>query len=222
MKDHLIITISRTYGAGGCEIGQSIAEKLGIAYYDKAAIINRAIEQGHDPEIFQSLDDQLNGSFLYNLAMGIYTTAASANRRENTAEFSKNERLYRIQSEIVQQVAEEGPCVIIGSCGDYVLRDYPNCFKVFFHAPMESRIRRLTEQYGNPADGIGERLDRADRQRAYFYNYHTGRRWGATKNYHLSADTSMFSAEDLVELICFAIERRAPQLPPACLDDQMK
>lgn len=219
MKDHLIVTISRTYGAGGCEIGQMLAEKLGIAYYDKAAVINRAIEKGHDPETFQGMDDQLNGSFLYNLAMGIYTTGKS---RDNTAEFSKNERLFRIQSEIVREIAEEGPCVIIGSCGDYVLRDYPNCFKIFLHAPMESRIHRLTQQYGNPADGISERLDRADRQRAYFYNHHTGRRWGATKNYHFTADTSIFAEANLMSIILCAIERRRPIQCRPVLDEEMK
>lgn len=198
MSEHLIITISREYGSGGREVGQQLAKELGIGYSDKEAVIAAAKDVGVDPERFQNADESVKGSLLYTLAMRVYT---SANKTPSTAQFSVNDQLYNIQAGIIREMAERGPCVFVGGCADYIVRSYPKAFHVFLHAPAKVRAQRLTEVYGADPQGIVGRLEKADRQRSYFCNYHSGRRFGQAQNYHLTLDTSGLTADAVVGLI---------------------
>ena len=145
MKTNAIITIGRQYGSGGREIGEKLAEKLEIPFYDKELLERAANDSGICKELFENHDEKPTNSFLYSLVMDTYSFGYSS---AAFTDMPINHKVFLAQFEAVKKLAMEGPCVMVGRCADYALSEFSNCFSVFIHSDMESRIRRIAQKYG--------------------------------------------------------------------------
>ena len=197
-----IITIGRQYGSGGKEIGKKLSELYGIPFYDKELLKIAAKESGICEERFESFDEEPTTSFLYSLVMDPYALGYNA----ASFDMPLNQKVFLASFDAIKKVADEGPCIIVGRCADYALRDYDNCLNIFVHAPMDFKRQRIHDQYDIPMDKVEETSAKMDKQRSGYYNYYTSRKWGDIRNYHLSIDTGLFGVEGAVELIRQAIE----------------
>lgn len=176
--DNYTVTIGREYGSGGRLIGQKLAEELDIAFYDRELIALAARESGFAEEFVQQMEYKRTISFINNLYMTGYELPAS-------------EQIFLAQCKVIQRVSEEGSCVIVGRCADYVLRDKPNCIRIFIHAPFEERVKRIREEYGEVHPNIEDFIRKQDKTRSTYYNYYTHKYWGKAQNYHLCIDSSI-------------------------------
>ena len=210
MSEHIrtIITIARQYGSGGREIGEMLAKKLDVPYYDKELIALAAKESGFSEEMFRRADERAASSLLYSLVMGNYGFGSGFSTMN---EMPINDKLFLIQADIIRKAAERGSCVIVGRCADYVLRERKDCLHVFIHANRESRLRRAVEKYGVEPDKVSDFLTKKDKQRANYYNFYTNKKWDALQNYDLSLDSSRFTPEQAVEIILQAARFAAPR-----------
>ncbi len=198
MSKNYIITIGRQFGSGGREIGEALAKKLGIPYYDKELISMAAKESGLDTEVFDQVDERATNSLLYSLSMGLYSFG---NNFTNSSELPVNDRLYILQHQIIKKLAEEGPCVIVGRCADYVLKDRDDCINVFIHANMEYRKQRAIEIHDIKKNKAEQIINKTDKVRANYYGFYSGQKWGYAQNYDLSVDSSKLTTEQAVALI---------------------
>lgn len=195
MKDKKIITISREFGSGGRLIGRRLAEKLDIPYYDKELLDRIAEESGFCKEMLEDAEKKAKNSFLYSLASALGTGEAGPES------LSLNERFFLAQFDTIRKIAEEGSCVIVGRCADYIVRGMPEATNVFIYAEEADKIKRAVEEYGVPADAVKKLMKDTDKARANYYSYHTGRKWGENVNYNLSIDSGYIEIEDIVDLI---------------------
>ncbi len=195
MACNKIITIGRQFGSGGRKIGEALAESLGVKYYDKELISLAAKESGVDPSVFDSVDERAANSLLYSLSMGVYSFAG------NMDQMPVNDRLYVLQHKIIRQIADEGGCVIIGRCADYVLRDRQELVRIFVCADMDYRIRRAIEQKGVKESKAEQAVHKTDKSRANYYNFYSGRKWGQTENYDLCINRTNLTDEQAVSVI---------------------
>ena len=185
-----IITIGRQYGSGGREIGEKLANDLGIPFYDNKLLEIAAKDSGISKEFFEENDEKPVNSLLYIL---------SNTYSDDNLPF--NHKLFLAQFDAVKKVAAEGACVIVGRCADYALKDTDNCVNIFIHASIESRIERAVHEYQVPEKKAQEVILRIDKQRSSYYNFYTCQKWGRVENYDLSIDSSVLSIEKSVELI---------------------
>ena len=198
-----VITISREYGSGGRIIGRRLAEKLDIPYYDRDTINERiSQESGYDKDMFAGQEAKAKNSFLYSLASAMGTGEAGPES------LSLNERLFLAQFDTIRKIAEEGSCVIVGRCADYILRGIPYATNVFIYAEEADKIKRAVEVYGDPEDQVRKIMRNADKARANYYAYHTGRKWGDHVNFNLSLDSGYLELEDAVDLIIMYTEKQ--------------
>lgn len=198
MATRSLITIGRQYGSGGCYVGKLLANELGIAYYDKEILTLAAKQSGISEALFEQQEKKPTQSMLFSLAAGYPM-------RNDMSGFyidlPLNHRIFLAQFEAIKKVAEEGPCVIVGRCADYVLRDNPNAVRCFIYADDTSRCERLVAHYGVEADKAADTIQKADKQRANYYNYYASGKWGELKNYNLAIDTGCVGVQGAVELI---------------------
>lgn len=190
-----IITISRQYGSGGREIGEKLADRLGIAFYDNALIEKAAAESGLIPEFFEDTERHAGNSLIYALYRG-----AQSDRFGNSV-LSMEDNIFLAQSKVIRQVAEQGPCVIIGRCSDYILADMLNLVKIFVHADLEFRKERAVRIDGvDPAKAEAVVLTK-DKRRQNYYNFHADKKWGIAKNYNLCIDSGYCGVDYAVDVI---------------------
>ena len=193
--DKKLITISREFGSGGRLIGKRLAEKLDIPYYDKELLDRIAEESGFSKEMIVEAEKKAKNSFLYSLASAMGTGEAGPES------LSLNERFFLAQFDTIRRIADEGSCVIVGRCADYVLRGMPEATNVFIYAEEADKIKRGVQEYGVPEDSVKKLMKDTDKARANYYSYHTGRKWGDHVNYNLSIDSGYIEIEDIVDLI---------------------
>ena len=199
MKKKLVITIARQYGSGGREIGEKIAELLGIPLYDKELIKAAAANANLDEEAIRGADESAANSLLYTLAMG-------SNILGTTMHFGYkmplNDKLFILQSEVIRNYANEGSCVIIGRCADHVLRDEPNVLRVFIYGDLDHRQARVRERHPElkPSQVI-DAINKTDKRRASYYNFYTGNKWGKYDNYDLAVNSSTLGILGTAEMI---------------------
>lgn len=175
-----IITISRQFGSGGRTIGKEVAAKLGIPCYDGELIERIEQESGFTKEYIAEHGEYVNSWF--GTAYG-------------------RDYIWSAQKKVIRQLAEKGPCVIVGRCADYVLRERADLLKVFIHASPEKRAERIVTLYGETEVSPEKRLKSKDKRRAAFYRYYTDLEWGNAKNYHLSLDSGVLGIQTCVDLI---------------------
>ncbi len=196
-----IITISRQYGSGGRFVGKKLAEKLGIPFYDNELISMAAKKSGFAESLFENAEKNTTYSLLYSLS--VFGTGAGG-----MYGLPLSDKVFLIQSDIIKQVADQGPCVIVGRCADYVLRERENVIHFFLYSEMEHRIERAMKYYGLDEKKAKEAIEKTDKKRAAFYNYYTGERWGDVKNYHLSLDTDSVGIDSCVDILASYVSAR--------------
>ena len=199
-----IITISRQYGSGGREIGEKLAKVLGIPFYDNEVITRAAKESGFAESVFERVEDKATNSLLYSIAMGM---GAYGNQDMGYANLSLDDRIYLAQSDVIRKIAAEGPCVIVGRCADYILKDNPRVVHVFICADIKSRVERATTKYNMPVAKAQENILKIDKRRANYYNYHANEKWGKAENYHLSIKSDFVGIDNAVEVIKLFVEK---------------
>jgi len=201
-----IITISREFGSGGRLIGKRLAEKMGVPYYDKELLDRIAEESGFCREMMEEAEKKAKNSFLYSLMSAMGTGEAGPDS------LSLNERFFLAQFDTIKKIADEGSCVIVGRCADYILRGMPEATNVFIYAEEADKIRRAVGEYGVPEDSVKKMMKDTDKARANYYAYHTGRKWGEHVNYHLAMDSGYLEIEDIVDLIIQYTEKKLDRL----------
>jgi len=191
-----IITISRAFGSGGRTIGKAVAARLGIPYYDKELVDAVAKESGFHADFIEEAGEYapVSSSFLFNLAV-------SPNPMNMVNGMSMADRLFVCQSNVIRELADKGPCVIIGRCADYILRDREDCLHVFIHADTKSRAERIVRLYGQTKQSPEKRLSDKDNKRRVYYKHYTNRNWGEAQNYHVSLNSGLVGVEKCVDII---------------------
>ena len=204
-----VITIGRQFGSGGRYVGKLLAEKLGIPYYDKQLLTEAARDSGICEELFENYDEKPTRSLLFSMVMGaqLHTDTGSV-----YVDMPLNHKIFLAQFDAIRRIASEGPCVIVGRCGDYVLRDKPNATHVFVKADMASKVERAVTYYGVDRLNAEETIRKADKRRASYYSYYATSDWGDINNYDLTVDTGKLGVEGAVELICRHVELREAYL----------
>ena len=207
-----VITIGRQFGSGGRYVGKLLAEKLGIPYYDKQLLAEAAKDSGICEELFEDHDEKPTRSLLFSMVMGMqmHSDAGGA-----YMDMPLNHKIFLAQFDAIRRIASEGPCVIVGRCADYVLRDKANAVHVFVKADMPSKVERAVTYYGVERQKAEEVIRKADKQRASYYSYYATSDWGDINNYDLSVDTGKLGVEGAVELISRYVEIRE-----ACLKNK--
>lgn len=203
--DKFIITIGRQFGSGGRAIGELLAKKLGVSFYDKELISLAAKESGMSPEIFDDVDEKATNSLLYSISMGMYGFGSGFSAM---GDLPVNDRLYLLQHKIIKEIAEKESCIIVGRCADYVLRDNPDCVNIFIYADMEFRKQEAIKKHGIDADRAEHTIIKTDKSRANYYSFYSGQKWGAAENYDLCINSSKLSEEKIADLIIEYINMR--------------
>lgn len=203
--DKYIITIGRQFGSGGRSIGQKIAEKLNINFYDKELISIAAKESGTDPEIFKDVDEKAANSLLYSLSTGMYGFGSGFSAM---GDLPVNDKLYLLQHKIIKEIAEKESCVIVGRCADYVLRENPNCVNIFIYADMAFRKEQSVKKHGIDEARAEHIINKTDKSRANYYSFYSGQKWGMAENYDLCINSSKLSEDKIVDLIIDYIKSR--------------
>ena len=184
-----VITISREFGSGGRTIGKLVAEKLGIPCYDSEIIQEMVKETGFTSDYIREAGEYTPGGFL---------SSAFSNRLFGP---TNEDILWEHQYKVISEIAEKGACVIVGRCADYVLKDKADCLKVFIHADMEFRAKRIVEVYGEREQSPEERLRDKDKRRAAYHRFYTDMKWGHAQNYHLTLNSGVLGLEQCVNII---------------------
>ena len=199
MTKNTIITIGRQFGSGGHEIGELLAKKLGIPFYDRN-LVKMAAEELHITEEQAELEDEKKLMSIvsnYNLAMCGYNDFMA------NAEFYApvGRDLYAVQSAIIKKLAQKGSCVIVGRCADYVLKDYPGCINVFICASKEDRKNRVMDKYHLSERKAAEKMKKIDRERKYYYETYSGKEWGSIQSHQILMNSSLLGKEKIVEYL---------------------
>lgn len=197
-----VITIGRSTGSGGREIGQKLAAELGIKCYDKELLERAAKDSGLCKEIFENHDERHNGSFLYSLVMDTYSMGHASSIY---GDMPLNQKVFLAQFETIKKLAEEESCVIVGRCADYALAEHPGLLSVFVHGDKHARIARIMEVRNLDAKKAKDLIQKTDKQRSSYYNYYTSKQWGASESYQLCIDSSKFGIAGSVALIKSAL-----------------
>lgn len=184
-----IITISREFGSGGRTIGKRVAERLGIPCYDAELIQKIAEESGFAEEYIKEEGEYTSGGWL---------SAAFASRSMGP---TNQDKLWAVQTKIILELAEKGPCVIVGRCADYILRDRADCLRVFIHSALEHRAERIVKEYGETDVSPEQRLKDKDKRRATYYRFYTDMKWGQVRNYHVALDSGALGLNKCVDII---------------------
>ncbi len=201
-EDHIIV-IGRQYGSGGRQLGKLLSRRLGIPYYDKELLREAADKLGFRADLFEQADEKRPSRLMSmvgaNYGASTYFTSGALN----------GGTLYQMQSDVIRNLLEKGPCVIVGRTADYIGRDLPNLISLFLHADKEVRARRTLER--NPrmkAEDAALWLDRQDTARSDYYNYYTGRKWGSADNYDFCINTSRLTPEQTCEIVELLLKYR--------------
>lgn len=198
MSCNSVITISREFGSGGREIASKLAERLNVDFYDKELIYLAAKKSGVDPSVFEKIDERASNSLLYSLSMGMFNFGQTGFSPDD--QISINDQLYLIQYEIIRKLAKK-PCVIVGRCADYILKDQTNCISVFIHADFNFRCERAARVRNISDSNIEAVVRKTDKFRSNYYRFYTEQKWGLPQNYNLTINSGKLSVSQAVDVI---------------------
>ena len=186
-----VITISRQFGSGGRTIGRQVAAKLGIPCYDHELIDQLAEKSGFAKEYIQERGEYTErGGWLANALSG-----------RSGGGMNNQDHIWIAQRELILELANKGPCVIVGRCANYILKDHADCLNVFIHASLEQRAERIVKLYGERPESPEKRLKDKDKRRRAYYQFYTDTDWGKAENYHVALDSGALGVDKCVELI---------------------
>ena len=211
-----VINIGRQLGSGGRAIGKRLSQELGIAYFDKEILTIAARESGFCTEVFERSDEQ-KGFFRSVLGNLVPMMSSGGDFYNNQL---SDEHLFPLQAEAIRKAAQQQSCIFIGRCADYILRDHPRHINLFFTANLEDRVARMASEKGITAEQAEELIEKTDRRRADYYNYYSGKTWGAAESYDLCINTSHLGFEGTAKMLIEYIESRVGTLPltPASME----
>ena len=205
MNKNIVITIGRQYGSGGRYVGRLLAEKLGIAFYDKELLSEAAKNSGICEEIFEEHDEKPTRSLLFSLVTGMQSHMSAGNFY---MDMPLNHKIFLAQFDAIRRIAEEGPCVIVGRNADYILKDREDCLHVYVHADTDYRAKRIIQLYGSSEKAPEVRLQEKDKRRRVNYHHYTGRTWGTAQNYDLCLNSSKLGIDACVDLILSIVNQK--------------
>ena len=188
-----VITVGRQFGSGGRKVAKKVADMLGIEFYDKGLIAIAAKESG------------LSDSLLYSLVMGLQSDRNSFYRYGDVL---NSDAIFRIQSQVIQDLVKDNSCVLVGRCSDYVLRNQDNVVNIFIHANEEFKLERVMRIYKQKEKEALETMKKTDKKRSNYYNFYTNQEWGNVTNYHISVDSSALGIDDTAKIICDFVKLR--------------
>lgn len=195
----MIITIGREFGSGGSEIGRKLAERLQLPCYDKNMIEHVADKLGFSPEYVRKVEESPTSSFLFSIAMysyGGYNAGAAAD-----GVVPAELQVTAAQTELILEKAQEGPCIFVGRCADYLLKDRHDVLRVFIYAEGKARIEHIMKRYDLTEKEALRAIQQTDRQRAAYYNANTQARWGARESYDLMLNSTALGIDGTVDLL---------------------
>lgn len=192
MEKKIIINIGRQFGGGGLGVAYELGKKLGIPVYDKELIAKAAQDSGFSKGIFEESDEKKR---LFSLS------SIFASRFGDTENYMSDRGLFKMQSETIRKIAEQGSAIIVGRCSDYILRDMECTLDVFLTSPLEVRAARIAERSGLPLEEAEKLAEEKDRNRAEYYNYYTFTDWGVASTYDLCLDSSVLGIEGTADMI---------------------
>ncbi len=192
MYKKIIINIGRQFGGGGHGVAAALSRKLGIPVYDKELIIQAAQDSGFSAEFFEKSDEKKR---FFSLS-SIFTNGFS-----ETENYMSDRGIFKMQSETIRKIAEQGSAIIVGRCSDYILRDMEGTLDVFLTSPLEVRAERIAERTGLTLEEAAEMAEEKDRKRAEYYNYYTFTDWGVASTYDLCIDSSILGIEGTADFI---------------------
>ncbi len=204
MNETFVINIGRQLGSGGRQIGEKLSAGFGIAYYDKELIQLASKESGLGKEFFEKADEKSSFSFIGGL-LGLRT---NINNEVYVNNYLCNETFFKIQSDVIRELAGKESCVFVGRCADYILRDNARCINIFITADKEDRVRRVAQTYQLSLDKAEELIAKTDKKRAEYYNYYSNKVWGAAGSYHLCINSSALGMDETVAFITQFIKQR--------------
>ena len=197
-----LVSVSRQFGSGGREIAAMLANKLEVPYYDNELISMAAKQSGIAEDVAKSVDEKATSSLFYTSPAGYVWSTHHVSVYQDV---SFHDKLYLAQSDIIKKIAATGKGVVVGRCGDYVMREFGS-FNVFIHADMRFRKARAVEKYGIAEKNAESVISKTDKKRYAYYNYYTGGKWGKAENYHLCIDSGI-GLEAVVDTILAALNR---------------
>ncbi len=194
MSDKIIL-IDRKYGSGGREVGKKLAEKRNIPFYDGQMLLIAAEKYGISHNVLEEFDEK-------NIKSMIYMIAMNAEYNHNNSTGVLPQQIYHAMSETILRLADEGPCVIIGRCADYILKGKKDYINIFIYASdMQQRIERaVTVDHVKPKDAPSY-IKKRDKQRREYYNFYADGRWGEPDNYDMCLNTSTLGYDMCVSII---------------------
>lgn len=201
--EKVVITIARQYGSGGKTIGEMLAKKLQIHFYDKELLRLASDESGINEALFANADE-MEVSFIKMNPFSQWLRGGKGPdgpASPDSEEFTSMDNLFQYQAKIIQELAARESCIIMGRCADYVLRDYPNVLSIFVHAPKDFCMEMAAKKHSMGEKELEKYIQTMDKRRAGYYKYHTGREWTDARNYDLCLNSSKLGFERCVEEI---------------------
>ena len=206
MDKKFAVTIARQYCSGGHEIGEKLAKKLGVDFYDKELLALAAKKSGYAESVFEKADEVATNSLLYSVVMGSYPMNSLFFQNNNML---TNDTLFAIQSKVIKELVQDKSAVIVGRCSNYVLRDEPNLVRVFLRADLDFRKKRFMELYAKEntkEKDVESILNKADKKRATYHSYYSGMDWDNIHGYDIVLNTAKIGVDGAVDQIANYIE----------------
>jgi len=204
MNDKFVINVGRQLGSGGRQIGEKLASQFGISFYDKELINLASKESGLGKEFFENADEKKSHSLIGGL-LGLRTNISNEVYVNN---YLSNETFFKIQSDIIRELAAEKSCVFVGRCADYILRDHPRCINVFITADADDRVKRVARDQQLTVEKAQEVIEKTDKKRSEYYNYFSNKTWGVAGSYHLCINSSVLGIDETVAFIRRFVEKK--------------
>lgn len=198
--DRYVITIARQYGSGGRTIGEMLADRLGIHFYDKELMKLASEDSGINERLFNTADEKVKQSVFSKMFKTDKAYTGEVISPESGG-FISDDNLFNYQAKVVKELAEKENCVIVGRCADYVLKDYDHVLSVFIHGPKEFCMQEAAKKINLTGKELERFIAKTDKERADYYKYYTGREWTDARNYDLCLDSSKLGFERCVEEI---------------------
>lgn len=198
METNYVINIGRQLGSGGRQIGKLLSSRLNIPFYDKELITIAAKESGLKEEVFEKADEKKR----FTLTGGVLGLKEPSLDGGFSSNYLWNEVLFKIQSDVIRDLADKKSCIFVGRCADYILRDHPRSLNLFISAEMDDRVKRVMElsEVVTPKKAA-DLIEKRDKQRAGYYNYYSNKKWGVAESYHLCINSSVLGIEGTTDFI---------------------
>lgn len=203
MDEKFVINVGRQLGSGGREISAKLAAQLGIEFYDKELVDLASKESGLCKEFFERADEKASQGFTFGMRFPFINDGAIPYNN-----CLSNDALFKIQSDVIRELANKKSSLFLGRCADYILRDHPRCVNIFISAPIKSRSERLCKEMHLNSEEAEELIEKTDRRRTSYYNYYSYKTWGAASTYHLCIDSSVLGIDGTTDFIKTFIEKK--------------